>query len=251
MKREAERMVEVLRVCVDSNEAASRGDIVNYLRLVGCEVEVKKLTVCDYVVSDRCGIERKDVRDFFISIKDGRLFSQAKEIAAAYDRPVLVLEGHLPRVFRRSRIKPASVYGAMASIALDFGFSIIPTENPDSTAVLIHRLAYREQADESRPLQLRSLRREMPPHKQQMFLLSGLPSIGATLAEELLRHFDTPYNVFEEIARAEIMVSKSGRTKRLKGPLKEVRGVGPVIVENAQRLLSSSFKELCGLGAAS
>lgn len=242
-------MAEALRVCVDSNEASARRKIVNYLKLAGCEVEVRRLPVCDYVVSDRCGIERKNVRDFVGSISDGRLFSQAKEIADAYERAVLVLEGYLPRVFRRSRMNPASVYGAMASLALDFGFSIIPTENPDSTAVLIHRLAYREQAKENRPLQLRSTRREMPPHEKQMFLLSGLPNIGSTLAEELLRNFDTPYRVFEEISRAEITVSKSGKTKSLGGPLSDVRGVGPVIVENAQRLLTSSFRELCGLGA--
>jgi len=240
-------MSETLNVCVDSNEASARKEIVNYLRLVGCEVEVRRLSVCDYVVSDRCGIERKNVRDFVGSLRDGRLFSQAKEIADAYERPILVLEGHLPRVFRRSRMRPASVYGALASLSLDYGFSIIPTGDVDSTAVLIHRLAYREQASESRPLQLRSVRREMPAHEQQLFLLSGLPNIGATLAEELLYHFDTPYRVFDEIAKAEILVSRSGKTKRLNDPLSQVKGVGPIIVENAQRLLTSSFMELSGL----
>jgi len=246
-RREAKRMAEALEVCVDSNEASARRDIVNYLRLAGCQVEVRRLSVCDYIVSDRCGVERKEVRDFAASIRDGRLFRQVKDIAAAYDRPVLVLEGRLSRVFRRSRMRPASVYGAMASLALDYGFAIIPTEDPDSTAVLIQRLAYREQAAESRPLQLRSVRREMPPQKQQLFLLSGLPNIGTTLGEELLRHFDTPYRVFEEIVGAEIAVSKSGKTKRLNGPLAEVKGVGPVIVENAQKLLKQSFNELCNL----
>jgi len=241
-------MAEALRVCIDSNEAAARRKIVNYFRLAGCVVEVRRLPVCDYVVSDRCGIERKNVQDFFGSIRDGRLFSQAKEIAAAYERPVLVLEGHLPRVFKRSQMKPASIYGAMASLALDFGFSIIPTDGLDSTAVLIHRLAYREQTEENRPLQLRSVRRDIPPHEQQLFLLSGLPNIGSTLAEELLRHLDTPYRVFEEVARAEIVASKSGKTRHLSGPLSEVRGVGPVTVENARRLLTSSFRELCGAG---
>jgi len=239
-------MVEALKVCVDSNEASARREIVNYLRLVGCEVDVRRLSVCDYVVSDRCGIERKDVRDFVGSLRDGRLFSQAKEIADAYEAPVLVLEGHLPRVFRRSRMRPASVYGAMASLTLDYGFSIIPTGDPDSTAVLIHRLAYREQASESRPLQLRSVRRVMPVHERQLFLLSGLPSIGSILAEELLHHFDTPYRVFEEIVKAEISVSRSGKTKRLNDPLSQVKGVGPIIVENAQRLLTGSFIELSG-----
>jgi ERCC4-type nuclease len=82
---------------------------------------------------------------------------------------------------------------------------------------------------------------------QQVFLLSGLPQIGTTLAEELLSRFDTPYRVIEEFANAEVTVSKSGKTKRLRGPLSGVKGVGPVIVENAQNLLKKSYKELCDL----
>jgi len=240
-------MADALKICVDSNEASAHAEVVNYLRLAGCEVEVRKLPVCDFVVSDRCGIERKDARDFVGSLKDGRLFSQAKEIAAAYVRPILVLEGHLQRVFRRTQMKPASVYGALASLSLDFGFSIIPTEDIEATAVLIHRLAYREQTEESRPVQLRSVRREMPLHEQQMFLLSGLPKIGVTLSEELLRRFDTPLRVFEEITKAEVTTSKSGRTRRLNGSIGEVKGLGPTIVENAKRLLSGSFTEFCRL----
>jgi ERCC4-type nuclease len=239
-------MSKCLEVCVDSNEASARRDIVSLLQMSGCQVRVMNLPVCDYVVSDRCGVERKNVSDFISSIKDGRLFSQAKDIADAYDRPVLVLEGRLSRVFKRSQMLPSSVYGALTSLALDYGFSIIPTENPDSTAILIQRLAFREQAAENRPLQLRSLRRETPPHQQQLFLLSGLPNIGSTLGEELLRHFDTPYRVFEEFARAEISVSKSGKTKKLNSPLNDVKGVGPIIVENVQNLLTASFSELCG-----
>ena len=236
-------MADALRVCVDSNEASSQPGIVNYLRMAGCEVEVRKLPVCDFVVSDRCGIERKNARDFVGSLKDGRLFSQAREIAAAYEKPILVLEGHIARALRRSLIKPSSVYGAMASMALDFGFSIIPTEDVDSTAILVHRLAYREQTEENRPVQLRAVHRDMPFDRQQMFLLSGLPKIGPTLAEELLRRFDTPYRVFEEIAKSEVTSSKSGKTRKLRGPICEVKGMGPTVVANAKRLLLGSFNE--------
>jgi len=52
-------MAEALHICVDSNEASGRRDIVNYLRMSGFDVEVRSLDVCDYVVSDRCGVERK------------------------------------------------------------------------------------------------------------------------------------------------------------------------------------------------
>jgi len=238
-------MSENLRICIDSNEASARRDIANYFRLSGFEVEVRRLDVCDYVVSDRCGVERKDVSDFLGSMKDGRLFSQARGMAEVYEKPILILEGRMSRALKRSRMRPSSVYGALSSIALDYGLSIIPTEDPDSTMTLLHRLAYREQAKDDRPIQLRSVRRDLPPHQQQVFLLSGLPQIGVTLAEELLGHFDTPFRVLEEFVSAEVRVSKSGKTRRLLGPLTEVRGVGPVIVEKAQALLGGSYRELC------
>jgi ERCC4-type nuclease len=240
-------MVEALHICVDSNEASGRRDIVNYLRMSGFEVEVRSLDVCDYVVSDRCGVERKGASDLLGSIRDGRLFVQAEGMAGAYERPIIILEGQISRALRRSRMSPASVYGALSSLALDFGLSIIPTEDSKSTGVLLHRLAYREQVEEERPVQLRSVRRSMPLHQQQVFLLSGLPQIGTTLAEELLRHFDTPHRVLDEFNNAEIRVSESGKTRRLRGPLSEIRGIGPVIVEGAQKLLRESYNSLCRL----
>jgi Fanconi anemia group M protein len=238
-------MAEPLSICIDSGEASGRREIVNYLRLAGFDVEIRRLDVCDYVVSDRCGVERKAVSDFLGSMKDGRLFKQARAMAEAYEKPILILEGRMTRAFKRSRMRPASVYGALASLALEYGLSVIPTEDPDSTAILLHRLAYREQAKEDRPLQLRSVRRDMPPDQQQLFLLSGLPQIGVTLAEELLRSLETPYRVLKELASAEVKTSASGKTKRLVGPLKEIKGVGPVIVESAQRLLNTPYSELC------
>ncbi len=206
---------------------------------------MQKLTVCDYVVSDRVGVERKDVSDFLGSVKDGRLFSQAKAMAEAYERPVLILEGQVSRALRRSAMKPASVYGALSSVALDYGIAIIPTEDTDSTALLLQRLAYREQTTDNRVIQLRSVDRSLPLNKQQLFLLSGFPQIGVASAEDLLEKFDTPLRVIEELASAEVHVSASGKTKKLTGALTEVKGIGPTIVEYAQTLLRGSYREAC------
>jgi Fanconi anemia group M protein len=238
-------MGEGLHICIDSNEASIRRDIVTYLRFNGVEVDIRRLDVCDYVVSDRVGVERKDVGDFLSSLKDGRLFSQAKDMAGAYERPILILEGQMSRALKRSALKPSSVYGALSSVALDHGLTIIPTETPEHTGVLLHRLAYREQAKEDRVIQLRSVDRSLPLHEQQLYLLAGLPQIGTTLAHELLSHFETPLQVLEEFAHTEVKVSSTGKTKRITGPLTEVRGIGPIIVENAQKLLNESYSALC------
>ena len=57
-------MSEALHICIDSNEASSRRDIVNYMMWNGVEVDIRRLDVSDYVVSDRVGVERKDTSDF-------------------------------------------------------------------------------------------------------------------------------------------------------------------------------------------
>ena len=238
-------MSEQLHICVDSNEASKRKDIITYFKFNGFDVEIKPLDVCDYVVSDRVGVERKDASDFIGSMKDGRVFSQAKGMAEIYEKPVIILEGAMKKALKRSRMKQSSIYGALSSLALDYGVNIIPTDDPQRTAILLHRMAYREQVKESRTIQLRSVDRSLPMHQQQQYLLSGLPQIGVTLAEELLNTFETPYRVIMAFADAEVKTSASGKTKRLLGPLKEVKGVGPKIVESAQFILHESYAELC------
>jgi ERCC4-type nuclease len=238
-------MSEQLHICVDSNEASKRKDIITYFKFNGFDVEIKPLDVCDYVVSDRVGVERKDASDFIGSMKDGRVFSQAKGMAEIYEKPVIILEGAMKKALKRSRMKQSSIYGALSSLALDYGINIIPTDDPASTAILLHRMAYREQVKESRTIQLRSVDRSLPMHQQQQYLLSGLPQIGVTLADELLNTFETPYKVIMAFAEAEVKTSASGKTKRLLGPLKEVKGVGPKIVERAQFLLHESYPDLC------
>ena len=209
------------------------------------KVDIQKLTVCDYVVSDRVGVERKDVADFLGSVKDGRLFKQARAMVDVYEKPILVLEGQVSRALHRSAMKPAAVYGALSSLALDYGIGVLPTEDTGTTAMLLQRLAYREQAKDNRAIQLRSVDRSLPLNKQQIFLLSGFPQIGTTYAEGLLERFDTPLRVIEELASAEVRVSASGKTRKLTGPLTEVGGIGPTIVEYAQILLKSSYHEVC------
>jgi ERCC4-type nuclease len=234
-----------LHICIDSNEASKQHSIITYLKFNGFNVDVKPLDVCDYVVSDRVGVERKDASDFLGSMKDGRLFSQARDMAEVYEKPIIILEGQMKKALKRSHMRPSSVYGAMSSLALEYGVNFIPTDDPDSTAILLHRLCYREQAKEERIIQLRSINRSLPLHQQQVFLLSGLPQIGTTLAEDLLNTFETPYQVLVRFAEAEIHTSPSGKTKRLLGPLAEIKGVGPKIVESAQLLLHESYPHLC------
>lgn len=232
-----------LEVCIDSNEAVMAERIVNDLRLSGCVVKTANLTDCDYVVSDRCGIERKEVKDFAVSLMDGRLFEQAKRLFEGYEKPLLILQGDLSAISKFTRISPNSLWGALSSLALDFGIAVIPTPNAHSTAQLIHRLAYHEQAKENRPIQLRRKKRKVSLQEEQLYFLCGIPNIGRSLAEDLLNKFQTPLQVVQELVSAEIHVSKTGKTKRLLGNIGEVKRMGPSLVEKAKKVLSTSYEE--------
>jgi Fanconi anemia group M protein len=232
-----------LEICVDSNEAAMAERVVNDLRLSGCLVKTANLPDCDYIVSDRCGIERKEVKDFAISLMNGRLFEQAKRLAEGYEKPLLILQGELLTLSRFTRISPNSLWGALSSLALDFGIAVIPTPDTHSTAQLIHRLAYHEQAKEERPIQVRKKKRKASLSEEQLYFLCGIPNIGRSLAEGLLNQFQTPLQVVEELVNAEVRVSKSGKTKHLLGPIGEVKRVGPSLVEKAKKVLNTCYEE--------
>jgi len=232
-----------LEVCVDSNEAAAAGNIVNDLRFLGCMVKTTNLPDCDYVVSDRCGIERKEVKDFAVSLMDGRLFEQAKRLGENYEKPLLILQGLLPTLSRFTRISSNSLWGALSSLALDFGIAVIPTPDAQATAQLIYRLAYHEQAKEKRPIQLRRKKRKASLQEEQLYFLCGIPNIGRSFAENLLNQFQTPIQVIKELADSEIRISKTGKTKRLLGPLSEIKGIGPSTVEKAKKVLNTPHQE--------
>jgi len=229
-----------LEICVDNNEAAVSSKILNTLRLLGCIVKVENLSSCDYVVSDRCAIERKEVTDLAASLVDGRLFEQAKRLKEDYEKPLLILQGHVPTMSRYSKVSSSSVYGALTSLALDFGICVLPTHDDQSSAQLIQRIAHHEQAKEERPLQVRRGKRSASLQEEQLYFLSGLPHIGTSLATELLDRFETPLKAVEELSRPEVKVSKTGKTKRLEGSLKGVKGMGPVVAHDIKQVLTSS-----------
>ncbi|MBU6402609.1 MAG: hypothetical protein KGS61_20000 [Verrucomicrobia bacterium] len=80
-------------------------------------VEVRRLRVGDYLVEDWL-FERKALTDFAESIKDGRLFSQARRLLST-GRPVaLILEGRAGDLAPSQMQRPA-LQGALISLTGD------------------------------------------------------------------------------------------------------------------------------------
>ncbi len=208
------------RIYVDPRE---RG-MAKLLEAKGMEVTLRNLEVGDYVVSDRVAIERKTAADFVASIIDPErnLFRQIGDLSRSYDRPVLILEG---RDLYTRQVNPASIRGALLTVAVEYGVPIIPTEDQDETASVIALLASREQKEGHDP-KLHGHKTARTLKEQQEYLISAIPSVGPRVARNLLKHFGS-------IER--IMMAKQEE-------LQDVEMVGPKIAERIRELVGGEYK---------
>jgi ERCC4-type nuclease len=209
-------------VIVDSREFKSK--VVVELSNLGILIEQQQLDVGDYVVSDRCGIERKEVDDFLQSLIDKRLFSQVKRLAQAYPRPLMILEGE--GLFTKRRMSVEAIMGALSSITVSFKLPIISTRDGKETAKFIAVLAKKEY-QAGQPVGTRGQKGYMSMKERQEFLVEGLPNVSVTIAKRLLAHFGT----IEDIINATL------------DELCEVQGVGKHTAKEIREVLEATYPE--------
>ncbi len=208
------------KIFVDSRER----EMAKLLESLGLEITAINLEVGDYVISDRVAIERKTAQDFVASIIDPQrnLFRQIADLARTYDRPILILEG---RDLYTTQMNASSIRGALASVAVDYGVPIIPTEDQDETASVIALLARREMKEGREP-KVHGHKTSRTLKEQQEYLISAIPSVGPTVAKNMLKHFGS----VEKIMTAPLE------------ELQEVELVGPKIAERIRELVSGDYK---------
>ena len=207
-------------VFADTREGNSK--VIRHLSEMEIDVKVQAMAVGDYQVSDEVVIERKTAKDFVDSIVDKRLFKQARSLMEEFKRPLIILEGD---DLYNGMINPNAIRGSIASIALDFGISIIPTRNAQDTAAMIKRIAIREQSGEKTPIQIRTDKKPVNLWEQQLFIIESLPNIGPVNANNLLEHFGTVANI--------INASES--------QLQEVEGIGKKTAANIRKVVDSKY----------
>lgn len=207
-------------VFADTREGNSK--VIRHLSEMEIDVKVQAMAVGDYQVSDEVVIERKTAKDFVDSIVDKRLFKQARSLMEEFKRPLIILEGD---DLYNGMINPNAIRGSIASIALDFGISIIPTRNAQDTAAMIKRIAIREQSGEKTPIQIRTDKKPVNLWEQQLFIIESLPNIGPVNAKNLLEHFGTVANI----------INASG------SQLQEVEGIGKKTAANIRKVVDSKY----------
>jgi Fanconi anemia group M protein len=116
----------------------------------GVETRLETLAVGDYVLSDRVAVERKTVSDFLDTLTGGdrSLFEQVGDLSRHYARPVVVVEGG--GLYEERNVHPDAIRGALASLSVDFGVSVLRTEDEGDTADLLAVITGREQTTRDR-----------------------------------------------------------------------------------------------------
>ncbi|MFX1480072.1 MAG: ERCC4 domain-containing protein [Promethearchaeota archaeon] len=205
--------------------------------------ESQQLDVADILITNEVAIERKEGFDFVSSIMDNRLFDQLIRLKDTYEHPILILEGLNDNVFENTSIKISSIYGALSFISYKLGIAVIPTRNLEETAIVIERIAYREQIKDNSPLLSRKAPKELSKKERRSFIIEGLVDIGPKKAKTLIEKYKTPYEVFKVIKHTEILYTKTGNPKGIRGPLEDLTGFGWKFVEKNKKILFGKKKK--------
>ena len=199
------------RVIVDERERAS--GVPDVLNTLGFNIDYRVLGVGDYIVSADCAVERKAGRDFAKSLYSGRLFDQARRLRQFYAHPVFIAEGDLQLLMSDST-KPRAYWGALTTLAFQFGMTVFFTANARQTADLVSTLARHSGLTRAPkgPWVQKKLRTS-DVQKMQLSLVATLPAVGPKLAERVLLRFGTVRRAFSASIAELCMVKGLGRAK--------------------------------------
>jgi len=192
----------------------------------GITTRLETLAVGDYVLSDRVVVERKSVADFLDTLVGGdrSMFEQVKDAARHYSRPVVIVEGE--DLYGARNVHPNAIRGALASLAVDFGASILRTTDEADTADLVEVIARREQEESDRAVSVHGEKAAKTLAEQQEYVVGSIADVGPVTARSLLEHFGS----------VEAVMTASEED------LLAVDGVGAVTAERIRDVVGSDYE---------
>ena len=175
-----------IHIIADDREHKS--DVIeSLLEIENVEVDIKRLYIGDYQIKNRVILERKTLKDFAISIIDGRLFNQMVRLANSKSQGVLILEGTTADSVDIGVTREA-LQGALITVSLIIGIPVLRSRNPAETAKLIIFIARQVKSTDSRGVQRHGYQPKGLRYRQR-YILQGLPKVGRERADRLLDRF--------------------------------------------------------------
>jgi Fanconi anemia group M protein len=172
-------------------------------------IKFEKLDIGDYLIQDTI-IERKTFSDFISSMISKRLQEQLINLKK-YPKQYLLLEGFYYN-YNDFKIHENAIKGMLISIATDFKIPIIYTENETDTSKFLILTAKRYEK-KKQLIPLRHLKNSKSFEKQKQFILEGFPGVGPTIAQELLKKYETLENIFKTQKKELEKINKFDKNK--------------------------------------
>lgn len=176
--------------------------------LVVLPIEEDEGPVDRYVLSQRVAVERRTGTSFLQGIVDKTLFTSAIYLQEHFQVPVLILEGQID--YHYTSFNPQAARGALSSMLLLHGVSVLSALDVRETADLIATMARQEQAGIP-DISLVPKRKTTSVADMQRRVVEMLPGCGRTVARNLLQHFGSVRRIVNAFPEE----------------LRGVRGVGP------------------------
>jgi ERCC4-type nuclease len=199
-------------------------------------IEVVPLRMGDYDVGGdpRRVFERKTGSDFLCSLTQGRLFAQLATLRKSRFAPILLLEGDPLRI-GHSQMRPESIRGALAYIAVVLRVPILSSSGPSDSAHLVYAAAKQCQDGHAARGPVAGRRGASLPERQMQIVLS-LPGIGPVTARAVCARFRSLHDLLSADA----------------AQLATVPGVSPARAAALEQLLHAELPsfEVGGVGEA-
>jgi len=174
-----------INIIADDREHKSEV-IKSLMGIENVEVCIRRLSMGDYQVEKRVIVERKTLKDFAISIIDGRLFKQMLCMANSNSKAVLILEGTVNTA--EIGMTREAMQGALITVSLILGIPVLRSKDPSETARLIVYIGRQIESLAGGGVQRHGYRPKTK-RKRQLFILQGLPGVGPERAGWLLDSF--------------------------------------------------------------
>ncbi|MGC8911924.1 MAG: ERCC4 domain-containing protein [Nitrososphaeria archaeon] len=214
---------------IDSREAKGAKKVLEELEKMNIKYSIEKLEVGDYFIPSSQEdspilIERKDIFDFAHSIRDQRIWAQAKKMSELHFKSAIVIEGSptiLEKTGRGWNI--SSIYGAINTIWLKYNIPILYTPTKHYTAILIANLCKRT-SEHNIHTSIPKIVKTEDYKKVAIAMLSQIPLVNTVKAQKILQKFGTIKNVAENLDR-----------------LKEVEGVGEKVSDTIRKAFTTKI----------
>jgi DNA excision repair protein ERCC-4 len=227
-RNESESVIASGPIAIVMDDCEPRDLMSHEIAASGCfALEIRHLSVGDYLIDDALLIERKTLPDLVQSIIDGRLFQQALRLVEAKYPAALILEGSALDL-HASGMRWEAIQGALVTVTLFMGLPVLRSRCPEETVRIFIYAAQQRRVVNADAL-TRHSRRPKRKAALQSYILQGLPGVGPKRAKQLIDRFGSVEAVFRAgtDALAEMEGFGPGTVRKIRCAVEEPRVRSP------------------------